>query len=125
MSTARRPRHPSTPPNTHGPVGTTYVSAATLPADVAATLRRARERLGWSIRRAGRELGTPHTTVLRLEKGERAPSTAMAEEIARVYQLDWVVADRLHAVSLPGVGRSSPRRRETTVSTRTRKALMP
>lgn len=81
-----------------------------VPADVAGALREARTARGWSLWQAGRELGTDGAYVLRLERGERWPSVAMAELLVLVYRLDGDAAGRLLRCAVPGVGRSNPKK---------------
>jgi ribosome-binding protein aMBF1 (putative translation factor) len=57
-------------------------TAGTLPPELAASLRAARVRRGWSLRQAARELGVDAAMVLRLETGARRPRTALARIIA-------------------------------------------
>ncbi len=77
---------------------------STIPPDLGAAIGRARRRLGWSYRRAGREVGVVPATLWYLEHGQRAPSLATAQRVAQVYQLDPDPARRLVAVASHGTG---------------------
>lgn len=74
--------------------------------EAAKILRRARERRGWSVRQAARELGTVHSYVLALENATRRPSTAFGEVLIGVYRLSSHQASKVRAVALPDVGRA-------------------
>jgi hypothetical protein len=45
-----------------------------------------------------------------LERGQRAPSVAVAHAIIKAYELPEAAAERLLAVARPNAGRSSPHR---------------
>jgi transcriptional regulator with XRE-family HTH domain len=69
-----------------------------LAAGFAAALRAVRLDGEWTLRDLAGRLGTPHTTLSRLERGERRPSRAMLRALCRVLAHgDQWEADRLYA----------------------------
>jgi DNA-binding XRE family transcriptional regulator len=79
----------------------------TIPPDVAKMLAAAHRARGWSLRGAARHANVSAGTIVHLEKGRRAPSAAVAEDIIDGYRLGWHEADMLRAVAVPA-GKSSP-----------------
>jgi transcriptional regulator with XRE-family HTH domain len=71
-------------------------------------LADARARLGWPVAVAARQVGISDRMLRYLERGERVPSTAVAEDIISGLGLDEIDADLLRSVALPDVGRASP-----------------
>jgi DNA-binding XRE family transcriptional regulator len=55
--------------------------------DIATTIRRAREKLGWSQTELARRLGVSKTAVAKWEDGETAPKRMRALKVARVLGL--------------------------------------
>jgi len=87
-----------------------YPPRRTLPDDVAAMLAAARRERGWSLREAARRAGVAAGTIVHLEKGRRAPSIIVAEDIIRAYRLGGLDAGRLRSAAVTDAGRSSPLR---------------
>lgn len=73
-------------------------------------LAAARRDRGWSLREAARRAGVTPGTVVHLEKGRRAPSIAVAEDIIAAYRLPYADAERLRSAAVTDAGRSSPPR---------------
>lgn len=82
-----------------------YAPGRDLPADLAAALRQARTSRGWSLRVAAQQTGASASTLSHLERGDRLPSTAMAELLVDGYRLDRATGARLRTVARSGVGR--------------------
>jgi transcriptional regulator with XRE-family HTH domain len=74
--------------------------------DVATALRAARKRRGESAAVVARVVGVSRAHVLRLEQGERCPSTVVARALADHLRLDPDAADALMAEAVPDAGRS-------------------
>ncbi len=72
---------------------------------IAASLRTARLRCGWSFRTAARFTGVDAGYMCHLEHGRRVPSIVVAEALISGLKLDLPDAERLRAVALVGVGR--------------------
>jgi ribosome-binding protein aMBF1 (putative translation factor) len=78
---------------------------------VADMLKRARRRVGWSVREAAEVLNIVASYVSLLENAHRVPSTVVAERLIAGYRLDMADADSLREVALEGVGKDwSPKR---------------
>ncbi|MGO9151117.1 MAG: helix-turn-helix domain-containing protein [Acidimicrobiales bacterium] len=73
--------------------------------EVASSLRRARLRLGWSLRTAAQFTGVDAGYMCHLEHGRRVPSVVTAEALISGLKLDLFEAEQLRAVALIGVGR--------------------
>jgi DNA-binding XRE family transcriptional regulator len=74
--------------------------------ELGAALRAARERWGLTIKDAARLLDHLSPGHLRgMEKGDGAPSVAVAEAIIGLYRLQPPISDQLLAQAVPGVGR--------------------
>jgi transcriptional regulator with XRE-family HTH domain len=73
-------------------------------------LRHARAIHGWTKSEASRQTGVSRRMLTLLERGERYPSMALAEDLITGYRLDHQLATRLREIALPSVGRSSPYR---------------
>jgi len=84
-----------------------------LPPDVAELLRSARSGHGWTKSEAERRTGVSRRMITLLERGERYPSSTLAEDLIDGYELNPWDADRLREIALPNVGRDSPYRRST------------
>ncbi len=69
------------------------------------TLRRARERRGWSQAHVARELGTDARNVSRWERGNTSPSPYFRERLCQLFQLD---AEALSLLMLTPTDLSSP-----------------
>lgn len=82
-----------------------YAPARELPADLAAARRQARTSRSWSLRVAAQQTGASESALWHLERGDRLPSTAMAELLVDGYRLDEATTGRLRTVAQPGVGR--------------------
>ena len=78
--------------------------------NVAGMLRTVRDARGWSKSGASRQTGVSRRMITLLERGERYPSTLLAETLIAGYGLSQPQAARLREVALPGVGRASPYR---------------
>lgn len=76
--------------------------------DVAALLARAREQRGWSVADAAWRVGITPRMLRYLEAGQRVPSTVVADDLARVYELAGEDTWLLASVALPNVGHASP-----------------
>jgi transcriptional regulator with XRE-family HTH domain len=76
-----------------------------LPGELGAALRSARLRRGWSLRRAGREVGIDAGYLCLLEQGKRCPSSSVAFNLATTLKLDADVAQQLFDVARPDAGR--------------------
>lgn len=63
------------------------------------------------MREAARNSGVSAGTIVHLEKGRRAPSTVVAEDIVRAYQLTLTEAAMLRAEAVRGAGWDSPYKR--------------
>lgn len=74
--------------------------------DVAAALRAARKRSGESAAVVAEAVGVSRAHVLRLEEGERCPSTVVARALADHLRMDPDAADALMAEAVPDAGRS-------------------
>jgi DNA-binding XRE family transcriptional regulator len=85
-----------------------YPPRRELPADVAGMVATARRRRGWGVREAARRIGVSPGTIVHLEKGRRAPSVIVAENIIDAYRLPDESAEMLLAVAVTDAGRSSP-----------------
>jgi transcriptional regulator with XRE-family HTH domain len=84
-----------------------------LPRDVAELLRAARDSHGWTISEASRRTGVSRRMITLLERGERYPSTVLADALIEGYELGQRNAWRLRDIALPNVGRASPYRTDT------------
>jgi transcriptional regulator with XRE-family HTH domain len=73
-------------------------------------LARRRDELGWSKSEAERRTGVSRRMITLLERGERVPSTALADDLAEGYGLAPADSFLLFSVALPNVGRDSPYR---------------
>jgi transcriptional regulator with XRE-family HTH domain len=80
------------------------------PAELGPLLRSVRIRSGLGLRAAARAAGVSHGYLLRLEAGERCPSSAVAAELLRVLPLEDEEATVLIAAGLGDRGRSHPLR---------------
>lgn len=76
-----------------------------LPAEIATIFRHARRRRGWSYRAAAKELGIALGYVAMLDKGQRVPSTVVAEVLIEGYDLTDDEACLVRSVAIPHVGR--------------------
>lgn len=74
--------------------------------EAAATLRAARKRSGESAAVVAEAVGISRAHVLRLEQGERCPSTVVARALADHLRLPVDTADALVAEAVPDAGRS-------------------
>jgi DNA-binding XRE family transcriptional regulator len=74
--------------------------------EAAATLRTARKRSGESAVVVAEAAGISRKHLLRLEQGERCPSTVVARALADHLRLDPDTADALMAEAVPDAGRS-------------------
>lgn len=74
--------------------------------DAAATLRAARKRSGKSAAVVAEAAGIGVSHLLRLEQGERRPSTVVARALADHLRMDPDAADALMAEAVPDAGRS-------------------
>ena len=72
-----------------------YSDYRTLPPDLAADLRSARQDRGLSLQAAARAIGIDAGYLSRLERGLRAPRLAVAVRWAKVIGLDQRVQERL------------------------------
>jgi len=79
---------------------TTEVQRRTLPAELGDALLGARLDRGWSARHAADVIGISHTMLIRLERGERCPSTRVACALVFVLGLSDRVADSLMSVAV-------------------------
>lgn len=77
----------------------------TLDPELARLLARYRLSFRWSFRRAAREADCCAGTIWYLEHGQRAPSVALARNLARAYLMSEADEDRLLSAALHGVGR--------------------
>jgi transcriptional regulator with XRE-family HTH domain len=75
---------------------------------VAELLARRRQQLGWSKSEAERQTGVSRRMITLLERGERVPSTVLADDLAEGYGLPPADSFLLSSVALPNVGRDSP-----------------
>ena len=78
---------------------------------VAVLLEVARLSRGLSFREAARSAGCSPVHLFHIEACVRAPSVALAEDIARTYRLTSLETAELLAESVDGAGRSKPSRR--------------
>ncbi len=96
-------------PGPHGAQGARDDSTRrTITSELAEMLAGARRRRRWSLREAGRNAGVAPGTIVHLEKARRAPSTVVAENIIRAYELAPSEAAMLRAEAVEGVGKDSP-----------------
>lgn len=82
----------------------------TPPKGLGRVLRLARERAGLSQGQVARELGVQATHVSKLELGQRCPSSAVADLLAVVLDLDAAGTELLAAAAVEDAGRSHPAR---------------
>lgn len=76
---------------------------------IAQSLRSARRRQGWSLRRAAEIVGISAGYLCLLEQGKRVPSTIVARSLVEVYaDLPEQIIARLEAVARRYAGRLSP-----------------
>lgn len=101
----------SDPCRPHDPPWRSRTAHRHLPPPLPAALRRARLARGWSYRRAASELGVSASALAHLERGDRLPSTVLAELLIAGLRLDAVSAAGLRRVARPNAGRASPYRR--------------
>lgn len=73
---------------------------------MAATLRAARKKRSESAAVVAACVGIGRSHLLRLEEGERCPSTVVARALADHYRLDPDAANALMAEAVPDAGRS-------------------
>jgi transcriptional regulator with XRE-family HTH domain len=78
---------------------------------VAVLLEAARRTRGLSVRGAARELGVSQTHLWQIEGCQRAPSVALAVDLARAYRLSPADTADLLAESVDSAGYSRPSRR--------------
>jgi transcriptional regulator with XRE-family HTH domain len=83
-----------------------YPPRHTLPADLAAALRAARQDRGLGLREAARLAGIDPGHLCRIELGERCPSVAVARDLVAALELPPDLAARLLEVARPA-GRSA------------------
>ena len=81
--------------NTYPMGNTEYPPRQTLSPEAAAILSSAQDRSGASYRRVAKALGISHPHWWRLCQGKRAPSTAVAIKIIRLFDLEPEAADLL------------------------------
>jgi len=80
----------------------------TLSPTTAQALQRARRATGTGRGRAAARAGISPTYLDKLERGERAPSTTVAEQLIAALELPPAVAEQLRAESVPGTGKDRP-----------------
>jgi DNA-binding XRE family transcriptional regulator len=90
--------HASFPPG-HG--ARRFEPRRELPPELAAMLAVARRDRGWSLREAARRAGVTPGTIVHLEKGRRAPSIIVAEDLIAAYRLPHADAERLRSAAVP------------------------
>ena len=89
----------------------TGIQHRTLTPDTAAMLRAARKAKGWTLVRAADHIGMNFSYLSHLERGNRAPSTALAVDIIYALGLNQDQARALMAESVAGVGRDKSSKR--------------
>ncbi|MFF2384055.1 helix-turn-helix domain-containing protein [Streptomyces sp. NPDC058108] len=87
-----------------------------LPGEVAATLRAARERAGLGVREAARLMDVSHSYVIGLEGGTRCPSVTMAARIAGALGLGDEERRELLAAAVTDAGLDHPHKARRVVS---------
>jgi transcriptional regulator with XRE-family HTH domain len=75
-------------------------------------LRAARKQRGWTLAKAGDEIGVHLSHLSRMETAHAAPSTALAVDIIYAYRLSQDQARILMSESVPGAGRDKASRRK-------------
>lgn len=80
----------------------------TLPAELGALLRGARERAGLSVRQAALKASVSFGYLANLEAGTRCPSLRVAEQIAAALQLGDGEREQLLGAAVTDAGRNSP-----------------
>lgn len=100
--------------SSHGPRGSAAAGGTGwtddrhyLSTQVAADLRAARLALGLSLREVADRAGTDFSYLSKLERGERCPSTVIAEALIGALALAEDLARRLRAEAQPHAGRSA------------------
>jgi transcriptional regulator with XRE-family HTH domain len=86
-----------------------YPPRHTLPADLAAALRAARQDRGLGLREAADLAGVDAGHLSRIERGLRCPSLAIARDLVAALELAPDLAAWLLAIARPDAGRSAPR----------------
>lgn len=84
----------------------TYSDRHTIPADLAAALRGARQDRGLGLREVAGLVGVDAGHLSRIERAERCPSVAVARDLVAKLKLAPDLAARLLAVARPDAGRS-------------------
>lgn len=82
----------------------------TPPAELGATINRARLRAGYRLREAERLLAVSHPYLLRLESGERVPSKAVASRLVALFVMDDDERAELLAAAVDDAGANHPMR---------------
>ena len=98
------------PPRPYDPPWRSRHAHRSLDPAVSSMLARRRRELGWSLSEAERRTGVSRRMLSMLERGERVPSTVLADDLAAGYGLSPSDASLLWSAALPNVGRDSPYR---------------
>lgn len=107
----REPKEDEVDPRRRGdPPWRERTAHRSLPVDIVWALREARRAHGWTQRQAADEVSISAGMLQHLERGDRRPSTATADDLVAGLNLPPDVAEDLRAVAIPLVGRSSPYR---------------
>ena len=85
----------------------TYSDRHTIPADLAAALRGARQDRGLGLREVAGLVGVDAGHLSRIERAERCPSVAVAAHLVAKLKLAPDLAARLLVVARPDAGRSA------------------
>ena len=78
-----------------------------LDAEIAASVRRAKERLGESWRFIGRVIGVSHSHLILISQGKRVPSVVVVEAMSGMPFAPGEY-ERLHKAAVKGKGRDRP-----------------
>lgn len=80
----------------------------TPPPELGPMLAAARLRAGYRGRECARLVGIDHSYLIRLESGQRVPSTTVAHALIQTLALDSEASATLLAAAVEGVGRGHP-----------------